>query len=35
MVGDPEYAEMGFKEALPILTELLGDEDFLRELRKV
>jgi hypothetical protein len=33
--GDPEYGVMGFKDALPVLTELLADDGFLRELRKV
>lgn len=33
--GDPEYGVMGFKDALPVLTELLADDEFLQELRKV
>jgi hypothetical protein len=33
--GDPEYGVMGFKDALPVLTELLAGDEFLQELRKV
>ncbi|RSH82281.1 hypothetical protein EHS25_005991 [Saitozyma podzolica] len=33
--GDPEYGVMGFKDALPVLTELLAGDEFLQELRKM
>lgn len=32
---DPSYAMMSFKEALPILSELLENDSFIKELRKV
>jgi len=32
---DAEWREMGFAKALPILTGLLGEEGFMRELKRV
>jgi hypothetical protein len=32
---DPEWREMGFTKALPILTDLLGQEGFIKEIKRV